>query len=616
MRLRPVLVIPLVLLLCAACARDAETPAAEDASPVAATGSVTISAHEAGAAALSWQRPRVALDEEDGDEVAQARERAHEALDTGDLYEGEDAAIPLYLALLERDPDDPAAQRGLDTARARLIALGDAALAESGDDPDALRNAHRVAAVARDVWPQDEQTQAYLQRLDRADRLWELNRLAEADLAQGRLGESGEGALPKLREALELSPEQPRAMQNLAAVESALIRRAENAAASGDFDSAGQWLEHAAVLRPEIATVPDARERIARMRTLRIARLRDQGVAALAGEDGIAQARARLAELLSIAEPGDPAAVDLRERIDLAVHYGLFRPGQVFTDALGSGGRGPRMVVIPHGAFTMGAPADEPGSTDAERPQRNIRFDRGFAMAVTEVTVGDYRRFVNATGYQTRSARRGFSMVYDERSGNFVRRSNVDWRHDHIGALAADNTPVLHASAVDAAAYANWLSEQSGHRYRLPSEAEFEYALRAGTGTAFPWGDGREVPDGVGNLTGGNDRSPSGRQWSNAFPGYGDGHWGPAPAASFVANRWGVHDLAGNVSEWVADCWHENYRRAPADATPWVNPGCRTHVIRGGSWASAPDQARSAWRAPAQRDTTNARLGFRVVRDL
>ncbi|QCO68772.1 formylglycine-generating enzyme family protein [Luteimonas yindakuii] len=601
--------------MCAACARDADTPPADEAASPSASGSVTISADEAGAAALSWQRPRVAL-AEDEEEVVQARARAAEALDTGDLYEGEDAAIPLYLALVERDPDDRDARRGLDTARTRLFALGDEALAGSGDDPDALRNAHRVAAVARDVWPGDEHTQAYLQRLDRADRLWELNRTAEADLAQDRLGESGEGALPKLREALELAPGQPRAMQNLAAVESALIRRAETAAVNGDFDSAEQWLGHAGLLRPDMETVPDARERISRMRTLRISRLRDEGVAALAGDDGIAQARARLAELLRIAEPGDPAAVDLRERIDLAVHYGLFRPGQVFTDALGSGGRGPRMVVVPHGAFTMGAPEGEPGSSDAERPQRNVRFERGFAMAVTEVTVGDYRRFVNATGYQTRSARRGFSMVYDERSGNFIRRSNVDWRHDHLGGAATDNAPVLHVSAVDATAYADWLSEQGGQRYRLPSEAEFEYALRAGTETAFAWGDAGDIPEGVANLTGGEDRSPSGRHWSNAFRGYGDGYWGPAPAASFAANRWGVHDLAGNVSEWVADCWHENYRRAPTDATPWVNPGCRTHVIRGGSWASAPEQARSAWRAPAQRDTTNARLGFRVVREL
>ena len=123
-------------------------------------------------------------------------------------------------------------------------------------------------------------------------------------------------------------------------------------------------------------------------------------------------------------------------------------------------------------------------------------------------------------------------------------------------------------------------------------------------------------PDGAGNFTGDRDRSPGGRSWSNAFNDYGDGHWGPAPVASFQPNAWGLHDLAGNVSEWVADCWHDSYRRAPRDASAWVNPGCRMHVIRGGAWASSPDQTRSAWRAPAARDTTNARIGFRVVREL
>jgi formylglycine-generating enzyme required for sulfatase activity len=86
--------------------------------------------------------------------------------------------------------------------------------------------------------------------------------------------------------------------------------------------------------------------------------------------------------------------------------------------------------------------------------------------------------------------------------------------------------------------------------------------------------------------------------------------------ASFAPNAFGLHDLAGNVSEWVADCWHAGYRRAPANGEPWINPGCRTRVMRGGSWASAPAQIRSAWRLSVDGDTTNARLGFRVVRDL
>ena len=123
-------------------------------------------------------------------------------------------------------------------------------------------------------------------------------------------------------------------------------------------------------------------------------------------------------------------------------------------------------------------------------------------------------------------------------------------------------------------------------------------------------------PPRSGNFTGAADRSTGGRRWHNAFERYGDGYWGPAPVARFQANAFGLHDMPGNVAEWVADCWHDGYRRAPADGAAWVNPGGRTRVMRGGSWASAPAQTRSAWRAPAGIDTTNARLGFRVVREL
>ncbi|MDH5821588.1 SUMF1/EgtB/PvdO family nonheme iron enzyme [Luteimonas sp. RD2P54] len=605
----------LLLTLAAGCAREGGEAAEEAAAPAERqrSGSVTVSGDDSIASTLTWRRPEVPLEE--GDDLEEVRGQAAEALEQGHLYDDAEAAIPIYLALLERDPDDGAAAKGLERARERLLADGAAALEHSDQDFVALREARRVAAVARAVWPESAPVQEYLQRVDRADRLWELNRAAEAAIDEERYGESGGGALQPLREALELEPGQPRAMQNLAAVESGLIRRAERVAEAGEFDAAAQWLAHAGELRPESATVPDARERIARLRAVRVARLRDRGIAALGEFDGIAKARAILAELLLIAHPGDPAAAELRERISLAVHYGLFRPGQQFTDALESGARGPRMAVMPHGAFTMGAPEGERGSGDSERPQRNIRFDRGFAISVHEVTVGEFRRFVNATGYQTRAVRRGFSMVYDERSGNFVRRSGVDWRSDFLGAPASDDMPVLHVSALDAEAYAQWLAKESGRRYRLPSEAEFEYALRTGTTTPYPWGEG-VPPAGAGNFTGGLDRSAGGRSWSNAFEGYGDGHWGPAPVGSFAANRWGVHDLAGNVSEWVADCWHASYRRAPRDASPWINPGCRTHVIRGGSWASAPEQIRSAWRAPAARDTTNARIGFRVMREL
>ena len=236
-------------------------------------------------------------------------------------------------------------------------------------------------------------------------------------------------------------------------------------------------------------------------------------------------------------------------------------------------------------------------------------------MSRTEITVGEFRRFVSASGYRTTSARRGISLAYEERSGNFVRRNGIGWQSAYDGTPASDDLPFLHVSARDAEAYADWLGKESGERYHLPSEAEFEYALRAGSSDRYPWGNAAP-PAGVGNFTGAKDRSPEGRHWSNAFAGYGDGYWGPAPVARFAANAYGLHDLAGNVSEWVADCWHDGYRRAPDDGGAWLNPGCRTRVVRGGAWASAPAQTRSAWRSPAPADTTNARIGFRVARDL
>lgn len=577
-------------------------------------GSVTISGDDVIVAELNWTPPVPRI--EPGEE-ADARERADAALRDDDLYATSESAIPLYMALSGIEGQERAAAAGLRRARARLLVLGGMALdeADTGDSIAGLRAAHAFAAVARHLAADDADVVAYLERVDDSDRLWELNRNAERALQAGELGESGGGALAGFRAAAALRPGQPRALQGLAAVESALIRRAETSAGEGDFQTASRWLAHAMTIRPGFATVPDAERRIERMRATRIRQLRDAGVAALPKINGVAQARERLAEILVIADPGDPVAMDLRERIDRAVHYGDFRPGQVFTDALEGGARGPQMVVLPHGGFMMGALPGDEDADDNEKPRHPVRFERGFAMGVREITVGEFRRFVDATGYQARAVRRGFSMAYDERTGNFLRRSNVDWRSDYVGRPAGDTMPVLHVSAKDAQAYVDWLTAQSGRRYRLPSEAEFEYAFRNGSSERYPWGEGTP-PEGAGNMTGALDRSPSGRTWGNAFAGYGDGYWGPAPVGSFQPNTWGVHDLAGNVSEWMADCWHATYRRAPGDGSAWVNPGCRDQVIRGGSWASSPVQTRASWRALAQVDTTNARIGFRVVRDL
>ena len=574
---------------------------------------VTISPDQEVSPVPSWQAPEIAID---ADNLEQLRTAAAEALAAGELYGEPDDAIPLYVALRAHAPQDAEIAAGFASALEALIARGDQALAGIDDERAAIRVAHEVAAVARGMAPGDDAVAAYLARVDRVDEAQRANLRGERALNARRLGEDGKaGAIAAFRQALELHPGDARAMQGLAAAESALIQRAERAADDDDYAAAARWLDSAAKVRPQMETVADARERIARQRGARVGALRDLGIAALASEDGIDAARAHLADLLRIAPAGDTAAVELRERIELATHYGMFRPGQAFTEALRFGGRGPEMLVIPHGAFRMGAPEGEPGATDAERPTRNIRFERGLAVSRHEITVGEFRRFVAASGHKARATRRGHSTAYDERSGNLVRRSRVDWQSDYAGQRAADNLPVVHVSAEDAAAYANWLAGQTGQRYRLPSEAEFEYAVRAGSQARYPWGTG-SPPAGAGNFTGAQDQSPSGRRWQNAFPDYGDGAWGPAAAGSYSANAFGLHDMAGNVSEWVADCWHDSYWRAPVDGQAWINPGCRSAVVRGGSWASSPTQTRSAWRLGSDVETTNARVGFRVVREI
>ncbi|HYM86868.1 MAG TPA: formylglycine-generating enzyme family protein [Pseudoxanthomonas sp.] len=607
----------LSLALPCACTR-APQPAARTQSAVAEAvdprlPSITVSGDDSGAAAWNWQPPQRELAQED---IPAAKRDAAQAMAQGRLFAEAGDAIPLYLALTPLAPDDVQITRGLERSLRLLLKQGDTALRAADDQADALSRAGEIAAVARTLAPQDAEVIAYLTKVDAADQLWRLNAEGERALRNGQLGQAGDKVLAGFREVLALRPGQSRALQGLAATESAMIRRAEDNALASDFAGAARWLALAAKVREKSPTISDATQRITGIRNARIAALRDAGIKDLSTIRNLRSARVLLAEVLRIAEPGDPVAADFRERIDLATYYGVFRPGQAFTDALSAGGRAPEMIVVPHGGFRMGAGLEEMGAADAEKPAHYVRFERGFAMSRRAVSVAEFRRFVQATKYRPRATRRGHSTVYDERSGNFVRHSGVDWQSDYAGGRAADSLPVLHVSVRDAEAYAEWLSAQTGRSYRLPSEAEFEYALRAGVQGRYPWGNAGVPPMRFGNLTGGNDTSPGGRHWNNAFVSYGDGFWGPAPGGSYEANRWGLYDLGSNVSEWVSDCWHANYRRAPADGASWFNPGCRSRVVRGGSWASSPVQARAAWRSSWDSDMTSARVGFRVVRGI
>ena len=614
---RPSRSLSVLLLVLAGCA--AEPPPVPEPGTIEARlrrGLVSVSADESPGYALDWQPPAVAIPE-GGREAALAV--TDQALHEGRLYEDAEAAIPIQLALLRCDPGDVQVRAGLAHAIEALWTEGERRLAAVEHEDAALGPLREIAAVARYIAPEAPQTLDLLVRLDAADRLLALTEHGENELAAGRLGEDGLGALTAFREVLRNRPGDARAQRGVLAVGRVLLQRADAAAAGDGFATAERTLAHAARILPVASgEVADVRRRIALRREARVSALYAEGLRSLVtpnAHGALRDAQASLDALRNLAIEDDRRVARLQSRLELAARYGLHKPGQRIRDPLPGGGFGPELVVVPYGEFRMGAAPDEEDASKAEMPQHTVRFRRGFAIARTEITVGQYARFVSATGYRTRAERRGHSFVYDERSGNFVLRDGIHWRQDYAGRTAAPGLPVLHVTVGDADAYAEWLGAQSGRHYRLPHEAEFEYALRAGRETRFAWGDGSPPPR-RGNYTGKRDRSPSGRRWGNGFAGYGDGYWGPAPAGHFRANRFGLHDMDGNVSEWTMDCWHQGFRRAPADGGAWYNPGCRSRGVRGGSWSSAPAQVRAAWRMPQAHDVANARTGFRLVGEI
>lgn len=424
----------------------------------------------------------------------------------------------------------------------------------------------------------------------------------------------GDCAWSYYRAVLDLDAGNEDATQGLVRVQDDMIGRALGFAREMDFESAERLLEDALLVREDRAAVDAAYEQV---RSVRLEHAGELEVAAVRAMDAgdFNGAERLLIELIALGDM-DGTVNQLRRRLEEARVYGGFKPGQTVRDHFMSKATWtPESVIVLAGSYVMGSSAFEEGREENEGPEHRVTFRRGFAIGRTEVTVEQFRAFVHATGYKTDAEKHGESTVYDQFSGRLAQREEVTWEMDYEGRKARDDEPVVHVSWNDAQAYVRWLANGTGKPYRLPTEAEFEYALRGGKSTRYWWGDGSPARL-VENLTGEGDVSRSQRQWSTHFKGYTDRHWGPAPVASFAANPFGIHDIGGNVGEWVADCWHDTYLRAPVDGSAWVNPGCKLHVIRGAHWASSPDQARSAYRVSAQPDRRDARIGFRIARDL
>ena len=262
----------------------------------------------------------------------------------------------------------------------------------------------------------------------------------------------------------------------------------------------------------------------------------------------------------------------------------------------------PEMVVIEGGCFLMGSPESETGRNDDER-QHEVCVE-SFSIGKYEVTRGQYARFVGETGRATGDG----CWTYE--SGGWEERSGRSWRTPGYGQ--EDTHPVVCVSHDEAVAYARWLSRETGRRFRLPTEVEWEYAARAGTETSRPWGDDPSRACGYANV---GDRTLKERypDWKWSIHACRDGYAHTAPVGSFEANGWGLHDMLGNAWEWTCSEWDEGYGGAEQRCASGGAGGRR--VRRGGSWYNTPGGVRAAYRSRSGPGYRNYDLGFRLVQD-
>ncbi|WP_263264186.1 formylglycine-generating enzyme family protein [Pseudomonas sp. RIT-PI-S] len=259
------------------------------------------------------------------------------------------------------------------------------------------------------------------------------------------------------------------------------------------------------------------------------------------------------------------------------------QPGEVFKDCKDC----PEMVVLPAGSFVMGTPADEPGRQPDEGPQHTVTFARPFAISRYQVTAAELRAWLKASGTRLADG--------DTRPGRECKAGVPRYpQGPRQPAVCVDYHDVQH--------YAAWLGKHTHHPYRMLSEAEREYAARAGSTGPFPFpmdpGPGYGIA-----------------KHANTY-GAADGYSYTSPVGSFAPNAFGVYDMHGNLYEWVADCAHDDYKGAPSDGSPWMEAQCDLVQIRGNDWGEPPIFSRSGNRNNAYPTDRGDWIGFRVAREL
>lgn len=312
--------------------------------------------------------------------------------------------------------------------------------------------------------------------------------------------------------------------------------------------------------------------------------------------------------------------------------------------------RGPEMVIIPPGRFVMGSATENELADDNEKPEHEVDIRYTFALSRCEITVADFRAFVESVNFTTdvekRDAETQTGCFGPDQDGNWNRVDGSHWNKPPFPEdfLQSEKHPAVCVSYNDALAYIDWLNEtlrlpvdackrkdakpdeaepsQEGgvfqsvaecYAYRLSTEAEFEYALNARIRQNYPWGDDSQCDHANGaDAKLRDDASQSDLRYAEC----NDGQAYTAAVGSFSPNRFGLYDLSGNTWEWTQDCWNGSYNGAPLDGSAWLDGDCDLRVLRGGGWSYKPDGLRSANRNGLNRDVGNINVGFRLARTL
>jgi formylglycine-generating enzyme required for sulfatase activity len=270
------------------------------------------------------------------------------------------------------------------------------------------------------------------------------------------------------------------------------------------------------------------------------------------------------------------------------------------------------MIRLPAGRFVMGVGADEEDREQLaeafrgrSEPRRTLAV-AAFAIGIHEVTRGQFRRFVEATGHDAEGC-----FVWTGRE--FVERYDRSWRDP--GFPQADDHPAVCVSWNDAQAYVRWLGEVTGRPYRLPGEAEWEYAARAGGDAIRFWGDDPRLACRFANGADDATAIRASTAIEASAHSCNDGYAHTAPVGRFQANAFGVHDVLGNAAEWTQDCWRPDYRDARVDAVAETSGDCTMRAVRGGAWDEGPAGLRVAYRVGSPTTVRVYGRGFRVARD-